>query len=158
MAKSPAGIFTDMRTDLAPFPSIDSTLCDFIEEWLGHSCEAKVCPRQIRTNSTSKKRSVPSMVPTGNADGASGLRSRCERSQNIPAPAKIRISGQYFPTTGHGSKFGSARESKTNTPNAMSSSGNTVELLRTPRFCAIPDLSTNNYAIPAKMFRSYFGV
>src|SRR6266446_369415 len=152
IAKSPAGIFTDIRTDLASFLSIDSTLCDFKEEWLGHSRAAKVCPRQINARSTSKKTTVPSVVPTGNAAGDSGFRSRCERSQNIPAPAKIRISGQYFPTTGHGSKLGNSRESRTNPPNAISSTGNTIELLLTPRSCAISDLSTNNYANPAKMF------
>src|SRR4029077_7600847 len=106
IARSPAGIFTDIRTDLAPFASIDSTLCDRVVERLGHSREAYVCPRQISPNSTTRNSTVPSNVPIGNTDGAPGFRIRCERSQNIPAPAKIRISGQYFPTTGHGSKLG----------------------------------------------------
>src|ERR1700722_10762841 len=90
------------------------------------------------------------MVPTGNADGASGLRSRCERSQNIPAPAKIRISGQYFPTTGQGSKFGNSRESRINPPNAISSTGNTIEPLRTPRSFDITDLSPFSTQNPPK--------
>src|SRR6266481_5601669 len=154
MDRSPAGIFTDMRTDLASFLSNDSTLCVFIVEWLGHSRAAYVCPRQISPKSTSRKITVPSVMPTGNMDGASGLRSRRERSQNMPAPAKIRISGQYFPTTGQGSRLGNARVSSINKPNAISSIGNTTEPLRTPRFSAISTLSTNNYAFPAQMFHA----
>src|SRR5258706_14613849 len=76
IAKSPAGIFTDIRTDLASFLSTVSTLCDFIEEWLGHSREAYVCPRQIKANTTGKKTTVPSGVPTGNPAGDPGFRNR----------------------------------------------------------------------------------
>src|SRR5579863_124066 len=157
MVRSPAGIFTDMRTDFASFLSMDSTLCDFIAEWPGHSCAAYVCPRQISPRSTSRKIAVPSVAPTGNVEGASGLRKRRERSQNIPAPANIRISGQYFPTTVHGSRLGNSRVSNINAPNAISSIGNTTDPLRTPRLSAISTLSTNKYASPAQMFNSYFG-
>ena len=64
------------------------------------------------------------------------------RSQNIPAPTRIRKSGQYFQRTGKGSKLGNQRQSRNKVPKAIRRSGNTTEPLRVRPCC---DMGTPLY-------------